>query len=132
MILRITFNDNDFTQIIEKFLETHICFGIRYILEKYIPDNSKEAVAKFCEISKKIDKYVSKLASYEKFNPTEEEDFINILKESLLDYIKDHYPDDYEYLCKELKIKLLNSMTDKWENGEAVYYFTQCDTKVIL
>ena len=106
--------------------------NLKYCLKKYSNSEDIIDIKKYCDTSKKIDKYLRMIQDEKKFNKEQEKDFINILKESILDYIKDMHNEDYEYLAEELDVKIQNSISDKWENDEVVYYFPMHDTFITM
>lgn len=127
MIIKATFNDNDFTQVLEKFFDKPFFSGISYCLNKYKTDNSSEIIRLYVDLSTEIDKYLKGIQDDIKFTPKVKQRFIDILRESILDFIRDKYSADYDYLSKQLTITIQNSVTDHWENGETVYYFPTHD-----
>lgn len=52
------------------------------------------------DLSKEIDKYLKGLQDDIKFTTKVKQRFIDILKESILDFIKDRYSEDFDYLSK--------------------------------
>lgn len=131
MIIRATFNDNDFTQVLEEFFDGPLFLNVKYCLEKYRGD-SKEDLTKYFELNEEIESFLRKFQDDEKLSQGEKDRFVHILRDSLTDYINDKYEEDAEYLCEELELKLQKSVTDKWENGEVVYYFTGCDKYITM
>lgn len=123
MIIKITFNDNDFTQVLECFFDRPLFSGLNYCLKKYSVDNAPETLNTYRNLSVLIENYLHKLQDEKNFTEEDKTHFIEILKESLLDFIKDRYSKDLDYLSKQLTITIQNSVTDHWENGETVYYF---------
>lgn len=83
MILKITFNDNDYTQLLEEMIQEHTLLTI-------------------------LDDYSLEL--YEKC-------IIGWLKRKQLPEVT------LNYLLQNLKISIVPYCTNKWENGEVVYYF---------
>jgi hypothetical protein len=124
MILRITVNDNDFTEYLEQFakdleLRSYYCKLIRknkFTHEHYTDDES------FRQLFYNTDKYTPALAGELCERVRENwENFVNYV-------MKDHdYWDDFdkirirEALIKDFKVKFQKSLTPKWENGEVVY-----------
>lgn len=132
MIIKATFSDNDFTQVLEKFFNKPLFSGFSYCLNKYKIDNSSEVIRKYMDLSKEIDKYLKGLQDDIKFTTKVKQRFIDILKESILDFIKDRYSEDFDYLSKQLTITLQNNVSDHWENGETVYYFPTHDKYITM
>ena len=132
MIIKITFNDNDFTQILESFFDSPLFSGLNYCLKKYSVDDEPETLNTYRNLSVLIETYLHKLQDEKNFTKEDKKHFIEILKESILDFIKDRYRDNLEYLSKQLTIRIQDSVTDHWENGEAVYYFPTHDKYITM
>lgn len=134
MIIKYTFNDNDFTQIIEKYLDE---FGPFYsfsypTLQTY--NRFKDLVEQYNDYN---DKYTEdKDLSKEEFDIMKKE-LLTLLKISFTQYISnikpnsnwrtpgfdaEHLQEDKEYILNHIKISLVKSIPDQWENGEIVYY----------
>ena len=112
MIIQMTFNDNDFTDILFRFSKNmyiNLTDGINM-------DASKEEIRTYIELlnpnigkkltdeeKKKIKKRCEKMI----------EEFIICCTENR---------DDLPYLKQALKVKIIDSVEDKWENGEVVYW----------
>lgn len=118
MIIRMTVNDNDFTDKIESYLN----YFWNYIGETE-KINKLDLNSDFFKLNKKINNIL---------NPNndcilQKEDklfLINQIKESFSWWCKKRLQnDDSDYLIKSLDIKILNSFIDKWENGEVCYWF---------
>ena len=123
MIFRITVNDNDFTSILECFADD--LFDRIYYAKDDPEMNSTEWYEKIYKPKQEIQKLMnpnitSKLTDEDKvaLRATvllEWCDYIDSL--SVLDDTKD-------YLKNNFKVSVSFDFTDKWENGEVVYYFT--------
>ena len=126
MIFKITFQDNDFTELLEIICEK---YKSNILWSLYKPENfenlSIQEQNKIYDEEFKFDKWcnvntlnINKLTSSE-IKLLEERIKIRILK-----YLKIHfYNENYEYLEKNLKVKFMKSFKVKFENGESVYYF---------
>jgi len=120
MIIRITVNDNDFTEYLEQFagdleLRSYYCKLIRknkFTHEHYVYDE------RFRQLFYNTDKYTTELTK----------ELCDMIKHSWEIFVKEileleDYQDDKtrEYLIKNFKVKFQKSLTPKWENGEVVY-----------
>lgn len=132
MIIKITFKDNDFTQVLEEFFDKPVLSGFNYCLEKYSIDDDPETLNTYRKLSILIKGYLHKLKDENNFSKEDKKHLIAILKESILDFIKDNYAEDFEYLSKELIITTQKSVTDHWENGEMIYYFPTHDKYITM
>jgi len=128
MIIEYTLKDNDYTQVIEQYLEEygpflaiffstideHIEFKkdvARYDDLKNNSPEQKELRTKLNKILKqKFKAYINSIAENSNWNTGA------ITAKELID--------SRPYILKNIKIKIVHSITDKWQNGEIVYYFT--------
>lgn len=128
MIIKYTFKNNDYTQIIEKHLEEYGPFLIT--LHKTIDDSIdfKNNVMRYDEMAVT--------------NPEKKElkqKLIRTIKQAFKKYINSIRPNSKwqtdglnaeelnnskQYIIENIKIDIVNSISDKWQNGEVVYYFT--------
>lgn len=136
MIIKYTFNDNDFTQVIEKYLEE---FGPFYAFNY----NMYNGLDEFKKLLSQYDDYMDKYSedkglTKEEFNKLKNKLLI-ILKDNFTNYINNirinsnwhtdgldaiDLQEAKEYILKNIKIKIVKSIPDQWENGEVVYYIT--------
>lgn len=134
MILKITFNDNDFTQYIEDFLnETHMDKRlIAYkLLDPYKDDT--ERVQEYYEISSSNDKILDDL--YNDGDNIKEEHikaFIKLFKDAFIIYLKEKCLDSISYLEKNLEVSNIEAVKSKWENGEVVYWFVSFGKYIVM
>lgn len=141
MIIKYTFHDNDFTQVIEKYLDE--C-GPYY----YFNFPTKLAWDRFNEYSKKyndaIDKYDEYTLSKEELKEIKKELEV-MLKANFIQYITNIKPNsnwyttgmtaerlqkNKEYIFNNIEIKIVKSIPDQWENGEIVYYYSHGDSYI--
>lgn len=121
MIIRLTVQDNDFGNLMNDFVK---CLPDRITK---IPSciESMDGKTQF-EIIKQINKVDKLLNPNVTEKHTEEEKVLLIekTKEAFSDFI--HYRVDEsteEYLNRNFSVEIVNSMEDKWENGEVWYWF---------
>ena len=125
MIFKITFNDNDFTQYLERMCER--C-KINLLWDMPKPANFESlSVKEQCDYYLKDREFrdwcnVNCLDS-NKLNIDEIKLLEERVKANVLNYLKTFYPEDYWYFEKRLKVKFIKSFKVNWENGESVYYF---------
>lgn len=121
VILKLTFNDNDFTQYIEDFLQrSHNDFRVivmQYARDRY--DNDIEFSLKMRDVLDLIENVKIKPT------PSNKDDLANILKRALLYWIStnERTKDAYDYLKDNIEISYVKAVKSKWENGEVVYWF---------
>lgn len=123
MIFRITVNDNDFTDILERFANN--LFDRIYWAKDKPEMDSTEWYEKIYKPKQEIQKLMNPNITS---NLTDEDKVV--LRAAVFlewcDYV-DNLPnrdDTKEYLKKNFEVSVGFDFTDKWENGEAVYYFT--------
>lgn len=122
MIIRATFNDNDFTQILEEFFK-YFKFKNYNLYYKDCVDlkEYKDRVIESEDLLEKI------IYNADKMTKTDKQRFIYIVTESIKVYIKTYYMSDYTYLVDKLKVTLRKQVDDNNENGEVVYHFINKD-----
>lgn len=110
MIIRATFKDNHFTEVLEKYFDD---FGyINYYLNISDENYRKE--------EKKLKKAVFKP---EKMTKEEIKALIDQIKNSIEMFIAKFYNEHLEYLKDTIYLEIVPYVEDKWENGEVVYFF---------
>ena len=114
MIIRMTLDDNDFTEFIEKFADR-----LFLNLMHYVPENPDDII----EMNDAIAKL---LVTQEKYSPDIIAFCVGIIEELWYKYVKEcsELKTDTEYLINKFKVSMSTTYEEKWENGEAVYYFT--------
>lgn len=127
MIFRITVNDNDFTMVLEKFADN--LFDRVY----WARDKPEMGSTEWYEKIYKPKQEVQKLMNPNITSSLTDEDKAVLRAAVFLewcDYI-DSLPVDDEmdtetkdYLIKNFEVAVSFDFTDKWENGEVIYYFT--------
>ncbi len=126
MILRITVNDNDFTQELEEFADDLELF--EYTRKKATEMSSDELY----DYIKSLDRFRELFYQTEKYTPEIAAELCDLLKQHwelwVNNCMKDHSwwsAEDAkhirEYLIRDFRVKFQKSLTPKWENGEVVY-----------
>lgn len=143
MIIRLTVNDNDFTQVLEKYLNNKIFNLTLDLMDKAQKLQEKREANKNDE--KVLNKYRKAMEAYadaesklrEVFNvnnhnplTTEEKDFLKERLQTSFDYYIKRYNKPQELVGK-LRVKISDTFTDKWENGEVVYWLQSSNTLVV-
>ena len=139
MIIRATFNDNDFIEILENFFNLFVVNihsrSIEYRNKSLntISDCYGDKASKFCKMSDE-ETSVLQLTQKSKLNDEEKKNCEKLLTDSILAFIRisSLTKENYEYLEKELSVKLVDSIKDTFENGEVCYYISQADTCITL
>ena len=112
MIIKMTFNDNDFTDILYSFAKKmfiNLTNGVKMT-------DSRETYEKF---NKLLNPNIS-----EKLSEEEKKTVIKRCKEQIEEFIIFCTEKESEvvYLKQILKVEIIDSVEDKWENGEVVYW----------
>ena len=127
MILRITVNDNDFTEELEEFASD---------LDMY--EYTRKLAAEGCsgdtlyDYIKSEERFRELFYQTEKYTPELAAELCEHIKKNwelwVTKCMKDHewWSDDdkvqvREYLIRDFSVKFQRSLTPKWENGEVVY-----------
>lgn len=116
MIIRLTVKDNDFSEVLENYL-SRFFINIEKTQDLTI-DNSLDIM----KMHKKINAMLNPNMDYT-LTLEDKEFLIQQVKDSFAYWCGSRYPDDVDYLTKNLQVSILDSMRDKWENGEACYWF---------
>lgn len=128
MIFRITVNDNDFTEVLEKFAN-NLFDRVYWVKDKPEEMSSTEWYEKLYKPKQEIQKLMNPNIT----SSLTKEDKVLLRAAVFLewcDYIDSLPTDDEmdaetkEYLKKNFVVSVSFLFTDKWENGEVVYYFT--------
>ena len=122
MIIRLTVEDNDFYNELYGF-----CKSLSFLISRLPRDLESMDRVKQLEIikeSRKVDRLLNPNVTEEH---TEEEKALIVrkTKEAFAVYVKATCRDesDADYLIQNLKVEITDTMTDKWENGEAFYWY---------
>ena len=144
MIVKYTLNDNDFTQVIEEYLnEFGPFYGFNYV--------TFDGVNEFKRLLKQYDNYKDKYYIEKDITPAEFKQVKNkilvILKANFIQYISNIGPNsnwstcgmnakelqgNKEYILNNIKIKIVNSIPYQWENGEVVYFITNNEKYITM
>lgn len=110
MIIKMTLNDNDFSEVIESFIQ-RLYYGY--------PVRESGNGDFFAMIKER--KHFMELYNNDDFTEEEKEWFIEVITKAWNQHINNRT--DKEYLQKNFVCKIVESITGKWENGEAFYFF---------
>ena len=116
MIIKLTVKDNDFQEVLEKYLSK---FFINIGKTREV---TTENVVEEWQIEKRINKILNPNIN-DTLNDEDKKFLEEQIKKSFSFWCKSNYPKSEEYLSKNLQVSFLTSMTDKWENGESCYWF---------
>ena len=133
MIVRLSVNDNDFTQQIEPYVKNFVCYIRELMPEQDLGENPTfEEVYNWRQRDKEINRLMNPNSSVV-LTDKEKKVIVSQIKRTFGVYCDNHFDKDTaNYLKKELNIKVLTRIEDKWENGEAIYWFQHADKYIIL
>lgn len=136
MIIRLTVGDNDFTEFMEGYLKYFLQRLLCCDFDKDVSSLTRDEIILSIQRHKKVGQL---------FNPNNSHKLSDENKEFIMDAVKSdfhRYVDEYsmtglgidkhvsDYLKSKFQVSILESFTDKWENGEA-FYWLQHSNQVI-
>ncbi len=122
MIIKMTVTDNDFTQEIERFCKNLISD----LLFKTAPkEMSTEETSEFYIKQNKVLEILNPNIT-DKLTDEDKATVISAVFKQWYEYVDTHNFSERikKYLKENFVCNLLQRFTDRWENGESVYYFT--------
>lgn len=131
MIIKMTVRDNDFSPIIEGFCRDFIVRMYELHPDCCINENDYEALKAW----RKRDVKIRKLLNPNNDIVLTEEDketIINQVKYVFGLYVKKWCYKDSEYLIERFEVSIIDSVEDKWENGEMFYWFQHAGKTINL
>ena len=125
MIIRMTVEDNDFTEMLEDFANDLVELFFQETKYNYKNDYNPEILHQLIE----TEEMIRQTLWAESMKEVTEEG--KTLLKARLHIMWGRYVDSGEqedrikdYLKRDFKVDISFNFEDKWENGEAVYYFT--------
>lgn len=126
MIIRVTFHDSDYIQVIKAYFTR-----FKFCNYNYYYKNCKDLTEYRDKSIESEDLLKKVIFEGKKLTDEDKNRFVHIIKESIKEWLKVNYSDDYNYLIKNLDISHRSVCTDDNENGEVVYYFTNKDISIV-
>lgn len=122
MIIKATFNDNDFTDYLEQFFD-EFYVNLYLCLDELEQKSKEEFNKKWFELDNIYKRTGEKVGTLTK---NEISYFLDSVKQSIITYLKNLKlePSTITYLAEELKVKCVKQISDTCKNNEVVYYFT--------
>ena len=117
MIIRFSVEDNDFQELLAKYASN---------LYLYIPKDGEELTVDNAMDKLDIQKKVNEILNPNIHHKLVEEDKVFLeeqIRKSFAYFCEKRCPSSKDYLVSKFTVKFMKSMTDKWENGEACYWF---------
>ena len=133
MIIGLSVNDNDFTQQIEPYVKNFVCYIRELMPEQDLGENPTfEEVYNWRQRDKEINRLMNPNSSVV-LTDKDKRVIVSQIKRTFGVYCDNHFDKDTaNYLKKGLNVKVLTRIEDKWENGEAIYWFQHADKYIIL
>lgn len=133
MIIRITVNDNDFTEQIEKYMKNFVLYIREMMPEQDLGENpSFEDVYAWRLRDKRINGIMNPNITAS-LTEKDKKYIVQQVHKTFGVFCDNHFGKDMaDYLKKKLNVKVLSRMEDKWENGEVFYWFQHADGYIIL
>lgn len=133
MIIKLTVNDNDFSELLENFAKslTNRLLGLVNTIPEDAPvDDKIQAHRDWDRTFKLLNPNVTTVTE----QGDENEQFLckQVIK-CWTRFLRDRSDLDFEekaYLLKDFDVSIHWIYMDKWENGEAVYYFTKSNVVI--
>lgn len=133
MIIRITFNDNDYTEDLKEYWNDFWFKNYYYNIKELEDKNDKDSLKKYKDIRIEMDELLEKAVFNEK-DMTEDElkRFKEILTESIFAFLNSNFDYVIDYLKANFSIDYVSKVDDVWENDEVLYYFLSSKQMIVL
>lgn len=133
MIIRTTFNDNDYTDYLEEYWNDFMFKNYYAEVDLYKHKDDYDSLLKYRNLYIEYHDLLDKII-LDKKDITEEDlkHFKDLIKRSIIAFIKYECLDSIKYLEDNLKIDIVNKVDDTWENREVIYYFLETKQMIIL
>lgn len=133
MIIRVSFNDNDFGSYFEEFFRqfkfVNYYENVRQLRDKDDEKSLREYRDKKIDMEELYEKVFYKP---DDLTSSEKRRFSKYVKESILAYLSSRVDEDVlHYLDINISVTLRKTYIDEWENGETIYYFIGRDKSIL-
>ena len=128
MIVKTTFNDNDYTSLLEKYWSKFLFCNSRCAIDKL---EGREYVDTSIELDDLLQKVIYK---EESLTVKDLKRFTEIIKDSIIEFLKLKKLDKstIKYLTKQLEVRIEFKIEDKDLNSEVVYYMFHAQKVITL
>lgn len=125
MIIKLTLNDNDYGEVISLYFQNFIS-NLLYtsVIGSNIYDDE---ILMEWKLMKKLEWLLNPNNDIV-YTEEQKQFIIDRIRTSFNRHISKYRPDSQSYIMNNLEISIIDSMEDKWENGEAWYWFQHSDT----
>jgi len=128
MIVRVTVNDNDFSGVLEAFMEQFYSNVVYFGIPQYLSEDEKN---KLYKKSKELNHLLNPNYDVE-WTDENKQKVIDGVKEAFKYYVQNESDEDREYLIENFEVEIMESLKDEWQNGENFYWFQHGDAVVNL
>ena len=132
MIIKVDYYNNDLAQVFESFFSRfkfiNYYANLVYLRDKIDEKSLKLYKHKRIDMEELFDKIFFKR---KEVTQAEKRRFAKYVKESILAYmVKTHGEEILEYI-QDIKVVVNNTFREKFENGEAIYYFITANKYIV-
>ena len=130
MVVRVDYKDNDLQSNLENFFKQ---FRFKnyyaYSHDLQVEDDLEKWKVTRVEMEDLFEEVIYKSDSISDENVLK---FSEYVRKSILSYLRDLVSNEtFEYLDKNISVSVLSTFSEKWENDEVIYYFTNADKFIV-
>ena len=130
MIVRVDYKDNDLQSNLENFFKQ---FRFKnyyaYSHDLQVEDDLEKWKVTRVEMEDLFEEVIYKSDNISDENVLK---FSEYVRKSILSYLRDLVSNEtFEYLDKNISVSVLSTFSEKWENDEVIYYFTNADKFIV-
>lgn len=119
MIIRMSVEDNDYFYVLTTF--------IKHVFQSSMGSRLSDTMQEYIQMDIEFENLMKLLGPNvdKTLNTTEKAFIINYINQRFKKFVKKTVSlvDDHDRLIRDFDVQILESFTDKWENGEAFYWF---------
>lgn len=119
MIIRMSVEDNDYFYVLTTF--------IKHVFQSSMGSRLSDTMQEYIQMDIEFENLMKLLGPNvdKTLNTTEKAFIIDYINQRFKKFVKKTVSlvDDHDRLIRDFDVQILESFTDKWENGEAFYWF---------
>ena len=119
MIIRMSVEDNDYFYVLTTF--------IKHVFQSSMGSRLSDTMQEYIQMDIEFENLMKLLSPNvdKPLNTTEKAFIIDYINQRFKKFVKKTVSlvDEHDRLIKDFDVQFLESFTDKWENGEAFYWF---------
>lgn len=131
MIFRITFEDNDYQEVLKRLGDKMFGLYSYYRSQRLSKSDDPEIIKEYCDNAKQMDAFLSRIQDEDDFTANDKGRLVRMMLQNIRAYIEDMFVDDAEYLNSEIEFSIEETIDGSDENGEVLYYFPMQDQYII-